>query len=248
MIFTGEGGDEVFAGYGRFRKRPLQRWLSNLLRPGVGGLRTRNRWPEDLRRRAYAPRLQAASNGFRRAQAQAWQEAPRAWSTLQRLQYYDLVAPLADKLLVKVDRSLMAWGVEARVPFLDHRIVEFGLALPDALKVQGRVGKYFLRRWGQRHVPGNHLMQSKKGFHVPMRQLLGGEFLTHLGQALVDNRALRPWFHPEGIRHLIDAQQRSGGYSEQVWGLMQFAIWHRLFVEQPGRMPGRSEDPLDWIR
>jgi asparagine synthase (glutamine-hydrolysing) len=248
VIFTGEGGDEAFAGYARFRKHPLQRWLSNLLRPGAGGLRTRNRWPAELRRRVYAPRLQAVSNGFRRHQAEAWQGAPREWSSLQRLQYYDLVAPLADKLLVKVDRSLMAWGVEARVPYLDHRIVEFGLGLPDALKVQGRVGKLFLRRWGQRHIQGDYLMQSKKGFHVPMRQLLSGEFLSRLSQVLAGNAAVREWFDPAGIGHLIELQQRTGSYSEQLWGVLQFAIWHRLFVEQPGRLPGRSEDPLDWIR
>jgi asparagine synthase (glutamine-hydrolysing) len=248
VIFTGEGGDEAFAGYARFRKHPLQRWLSNLLRPGVGGLRTRNHWPAALRQRVYTPRLQAVSNGFRRAQAEAWQAAPRAWSSLQRLQYYDLVAPLADKLLVKVDRSLMAWGVEARVPYLDHRIVEFGLGLPDALKVQGRVGKLFLRRWGQRHIPGDFLMQSKKGFHVPVRELLSGEFLARLGQALAGNAAVREWFDPAGVARLVELQQRSGDHAVQLWGILQFAIWHRLFVEQPGRVPGPSEDPLDWVR
>ncbi|HRH86879.1 MAG TPA: asparagine synthase (glutamine-hydrolyzing) [Rubrivivax sp.] len=248
VIFTGEGGDEAFAGYARFRKHPLQRWLSNLRRPGTGGLRTRSHWPDELRQRVWSPRLQAVSHGFRRAQAEAWQAAPRQWSSLQRLQYYDLVAPLADKLLVKVDRSLMAWGVEARVPYLDHRIVEFGLSLPDALKVQGRVGKLFLRRWGQRHIPGNYLMQSKKGFHVPVGQLLSGEFLARLGQALDGNAAVREWFDPAGVAQLVEQQQRTGACGVQVWGVMQFAIWHRLFVEQPGRLPARSEDPLDWVR
>jgi len=131
---------------------------------------------------------------------------------------------------------------------LDHRIVEFGLGLPDALKVQGRTGKLFLRAWGQRHIPGDYLMQSKQGFHVPMRQLLSGEFLLRLGQALDSNKAVREWFDVGGIRHLIELQQRTGAHSEQVWAVMQFAIWHRLFVAQPGHVPGRSEDPLDWIR
>jgi asparagine synthase (glutamine-hydrolysing) len=248
VIFTGEGGDEAFAGYARYRKRPLQRWLSNLLRPGVGGFRTRNRWPAELRRRSYSPQLQAVSNGFRRTQIEAWKDTPRSWSDLQRIQYYDLVAALPDKLLVKVDRSLMAWGVEARVPYLDHRIVEFGLSLPDALKVQGRVGKYFLRSWGQRYIDGGYLMQSKKGFHVPMRQLLSGDFLSRLGTALAGNAAVNEWFDSAGIQHLIKVQRHGGGCSEQVWGVMQFAIWHRIFVEQQGRKPGREEDPLDWIR
>jgi len=126
--------------------------------------------------------------------------------------------------------------------------VEFGLSLPDALKVQGRTGKRFLREWGQRHIPGPYLMQSKKGFHVPMQQILRGDFLTQLGQALAANEAIRAWFQVDGVKGLIEAQQRTGGHSDQVWGLLQFAIWHRLFVEQPGRLPGRSEDPLDWIR
>ena len=154
VIFTGEGGDEAFAGYARYRKRPFQRWLSNLMRPGTGGFRARNRWPADLRQRCYSPQLQAASNGFRRVQVEAWRDAPPAWSDLQRIQYYDLIAALPDKLLVKVDRSLMAWGVEARVPYLDHRIVEFGLGLPDALKVQGRMGKVLPARVGPAPHPG----------------------------------------------------------------------------------------------
>lgn len=248
VIFTGEGGDEAFAGYARYRKAPFQRWLSNLVQPGVGGFRTRNRWPAALRLQAYAPALQAATGGFRRPQIDAWASTPRDWSDLQRIQHYDLVAALPDKLLVKVDRSLMAYGVEARVPYLDHRIVEFGLALPDTLKVHGKFGKYFLRQWGQRHIEGDSLMQTKKGFHVPMRQLLSGAFLQSLGTALVGNAAVQAWFKVDGIRHLIEAQQRTGAHSDQVWGVMQFAIWHRIFVERGGQPPGRSEDPLDWIR
>jgi len=188
------------------------------------------------------------SNGFRPVQVEAWRDAPPAWSDLQRIQYYDLIAALPDKLLVKVDRSLMAWGVEARVPYLDHRIVEFGLGLPDALKVHGRMGKLLLRQWGQRHIPGPYLMQSKKGFHVTMWQILSGEFLTRLGQAPAANEAISEWFQVDGVKGLIEAQQRTGGHSEQVWGLMQFAIWHRIFVEQQGRQPERNADPLDWIR
>jgi len=248
VIFTGEGGDEAFAGYARYRKHPLQRWLSNLARPGVGGFRTRNRWPRSLRQRVFSPRLQAVSNGFRQAQLDTWQDAPAAWSDLQRAQHYDLVSALPDKLLVKVDRSLMAFGVEARVPYLDHRIVEFGLALPDALKVQGRVGKYFLRQWGQRYIEGDYLMQTKKGFHVPMRRLLSDAFLQNLGAALVSNPVIKAWFNTEGVKYLVEAQRRTGAYSEQVWGVMQFAIWHRIFVERHGQQPGRAEDPLDWIR
>jgi len=248
VIFTGEGGDEAFAGYARYRRNPFARWLSMLRHPTLGGMRSRNRWPQAWRDKVYGPRLRAASGGFRRAQAAAWKTGPAHWSALQRTQQADLLTALPDKLLVKVDRSLMAFGVEARVPYLDHRIVEFGLTLPDALKVQGRTGKLFLRQWGQRYVPRAHLMQSKQGFHVPMAQVLDAPLLQALGPALAGNRALREWFDLDGLQQLVQAQQHSGGCSELVWGVMQFAIWHRIFIERGGVRPGLDEDPLDWIR
>ena len=248
VIFTGEGGDEAFAGYARYRRNPVARALSMLRHPGLGGMRSRNRWPPAWRDKVFGPRLRAASDGFRRAQAAAWRAGPAHWSALQRTQQVDLLTALPDKLLVKVDRSLMAFGVEARVPYLDHRIVEFGLTLPDALKVQGRTGKVFLRQWGQRHVPREHLMQGKQGFHVPMAQVLDEPLLRALGPALAGNRALRQWFDADGLRQLVEAQRQSGGLSELVWGVMQFAIWHRIFIERGGARPTLDEDPLDWIR
>ena len=247
VIFTGEGGDEAFAGYARLRKRRFARWLSSLRQPGVGGWRTRNRWPEALRRQAYGPRLQAVSGGFRRWQQQAWANRPADWSDLQRAQQHELGAALADKLLVKVDRSLMAFGVEARVPFLDHRLVEFGLMLPDGLKIQGRTGKVFLRQWGQRLVPGDHLLQDKQGFHVPMARVLDDALLQRLGPALASNKMLREWFDIGALQRLVQAQRQGGGHSEQLWGVMQLAIWHRIFIERSGAMPGLREDPIDWI-
>ena len=182
-------------------------------------------------------------------QVEAWRDAPPAWSDLQRIQYYDLIAALPDKLLVKVDRSLMAWGVEARVPYLDHRIVEFGLGLPDALKVQGRMGKVLPAPMGPAPHPGAVPDAVEEGLSRadaadPARRVPARSW----ARRLTANEAIRSWFKVDGVKGLIEAQQHTGGHSDQVWGLLQFAIWHRLFVEQPGRMPGRSEDPLDWIR
>lgn len=248
VIFTGEGGDEAFAGYTRYCKPPFLRWFSNLSRPGVGGFRSRNRCPRSLRKRLYSPRLAAVSKGFRQAQIDDWKETPITWTDIQRSQHYDLVTAVPDQLLVKVDRSLMAFGVEARVPYLDHRIVEFGLSLPDELKVKGNVGKYFLRQWGQKYIAGEHLMQSKRGFHVPIQSVLSDTFLRGLGDALASNRAIKDWFNIDGVKYLIEAQRHTGKCSEQVWGVMQFAIWHRIFLENRGQKPGLVEDPLDWIR
>lgn len=248
VVFTGEGGDEVFAGYARYRKHPVQRWAANLLAPGSGGFRTHSHWSRDWRQQVFGTSLAAVAGGFRQPQIAAWRDSPAAWSPLQRAQHNDLVTALPDNLLVKVDRSLMAFGVEGRVPYLDHRIVEFGLALPDSLKVQGRVGKHFLRRWGLQYVPHEHLFQVKKGFHVPIGRMLSGPFLDALGEALVRNRAIGEWFTPTGVKALFDAQRQSGAHSEQIWCLLHFAIWHRIFVEQGGRQPALHDDPLAYVR
>ncbi|HKJ72219.1 MAG TPA: asparagine synthase (glutamine-hydrolyzing), partial [Gammaproteobacteria bacterium] len=129
VVFTGEGGDEVFAGYGRYRSRGLQRWLRALAAPGTGGFRTRGTFTRLGRHGLFGPTLAGAAAGWREPFVAAWGETPGAWSDLQRRQYVDLRTWLGDDLLVKADRMLMAWGVEGRVPFLDHRVVEFGLAL-----------------------------------------------------------------------------------------------------------------------
>ena len=245
VVLTGEGGDEVFAGYGRYRRNPLQRWAKSLIAPGSGGFRTRSYWLDRWARQTFGPELKAASAARRAPFITAWQATPRTWSHLARAQYVDLTTYLPDDLLVKVDRVLMGFSVEGRVPFLDHRVVEFGLALPDSLKVGGRHGKLMLRRWAERRLPREHLWRRKRGFFVPIRQWLRGDFLDQLAGLLPWNRVIQRWFRPDGVAALVREQQAGGNASRAIWGLMQIAIWHRIFVE--GHRPERDEDPLDWI-
>ena len=245
VVLTGEGGDEVFAGYGRYRRNLFQRWAKSLIAPGSGGFRTRGYWRDRWVRQVFGPELRAASGARRAPFIAAWQATPRGWSHLARSQYVDLTTYLPDDLLVKVDRVLMGFGVEGRVPFLDQRVVEFGLALPDALKVGGRHGKLFLRRWAERRLPREHVWRRKRGFFVPIRQWFRGDFLDQLATLLPWNRAIQRWFRPSGVAALVREQQAGGNASRAIWGLMQIAIWHRIFVE--GHTPRRDEDPLDWI-
>ncbi|MDD2769706.1 MAG: asparagine synthase-related protein, partial [Methylococcus sp.] len=158
-----------------------------------------------------------------------------------------LVTDLPDSLLVKVDRMMMGFGLEGRVPFLDHRVVEFGLGLPDVLKTDGEQPKIFLRRWAERYLPKDHLYTKKRGFTVPVREWLGGEVLDRLEGKLSANPAVREWFDTRQFPALFQAQRRKGNAGREIFCLMQFAIWHRLFIEQPGLKPSPDEDPLDWI-
>jgi asparagine synthase (glutamine-hydrolysing) len=246
VIFTGEGGDEVFAGYRRYRPT-FEDHLKSLLRPGTGGFRTRGQWRGRRPQRAFSPRLQEQLAASRTPFRNAYLAARTDWSTCTKRQYTDLVTGLPDNLLVKADRITMAFGLEARVPMLDHQVVEFGLSLPDALKLHGHQGKWFLKHWAEQHLPPAHLYRPKRGFHVPIGEWLAGPFLEALGQRLVQDRAIRSWFNLPGVEQLLQEQRRRGSAARELYGLMQFAIWHRLFVEQPGCRPAPREDPLDWI-
>ncbi|NEV63900.1 asparagine synthase (glutamine-hydrolyzing) [Thiorhodococcus minor] len=247
VVFSGEGGDEVFAGYGRYHPRPAERWVKALIHPGSGGFRTRGQWGARWLRRLLGPDLRAAANADRQPVLRAWGATPASWSDMQRRQYTDLVTALPDNLLVKTDRMLMGFGLEGRVPFLDHRIVEFGLSLPDDLKVRRHRGKWLLKRWAEPRLPPGHLDRPKRGFHVPVGDWLRGEIADQVGQRLMRNRGIRGWFHADAIPDLIAARQRGQGGGRELFGLMQLAIWHRLFIEQPGLKPAPDENPLDWI-
>jgi len=245
VILTGEGGDEVFAGYGRYRRTALQRWLQNLVAPGSGGFRTRGQWGRRWTERAFGTELKAAAHARREPFITAWQATPSVWSNVARCQYADFCTWLPDDLLVKADRVLMAFGVETRVPFLDHRVVEFGLGLADGLKVRGRQGKVFLKRWAEGKIPREHLWRPKRGFYVPIRRWLTGDILDGLAARLPVHPVIRRWFQPDAVAELVREQQRGRNAARLVWGLMQLAIWHEIFVA--GRVPGRDEDPLAWI-
>ncbi|MFT4047686.1 MAG: asparagine synthase (glutamine-hydrolyzing) [Solimonas sp.] len=247
VVFSGEGGDEAFAGYGRYRPDFFERTFKALRHPGSGGFRVRGELDPRWVRRLFRPALQAALKRHREQVVAAWRETPKSWTDLQRRQYVDLQTNLPDDLLVKADRMLMAYSVEGRVPFLDHRVIEFGLGLPDELKISSRAGKIFVKRWAESFIPREHLWQHKRGFHVPVGEWLRGPFLDALARRLPDSEAIDAWCEPDAVRALLARQQARGDVTREVWSLLQFAIWHRLFISGGGRVPGSEEDPLAWL-
>ena len=247
VVFSGEGGDEVFAGYRRYRTSRLERWIKGAIAPGTGGFRTRGalrgRWPHRLLKPDLLPFVPAARNPF----VNAWRAAPGDWSDLQRMQYVDLVTALPDNLLVKLDRMLMGWSLEGRVPFLDHRVVEFGLGLPDDLKVNGKQGKSFLRHWAVKYLPPGHLSGPKRGFYVPIGEWTTDGYLAILTDVLPRHPAIRNWFRPEGVKELIGKCPSSVPATRLVWALLQFVIWYQLFIAGHGQRPPVKADPLEVI-
>lgn len=247
VVFSGEGGDEAFAGYRRYRPDWIERSFKQWRYPGSGGFRARGELRDDAVRGLFIPELDAVLRHHREPFIEAWSETPPDWSELQRRQYVDLSTNLPDDLLVKADRMLMAASIEGRVPFVDHRVVEFGLSLPDALKIDGKTGKLFLKRWAERFLPKDHLGQKKTGFHVPVGEWLSGEFLQDLSQRLPRNEAIARWCKPAAVTQLLARQAKRADVTREIWSLLQFAIWHRLFVEGEAQPPADTEDPLHYV-
>lgn len=146
---------------------------------------------------------------------------------VEQMMALDSMSYLPDDILVKVDRAAMAVSLEVRVPFLDHRVVEFAWGMPLDLKLRGGVSKWALRQVLYKHVPESIIDRPKMGFGVPLDQWLRGP-LKEWGEELLDaNRLHREdYFRPEPIRNLWDEHQTgSRNWAQHLWGVLMFQSW-----------------------
>ena len=247
VVLTGEGGDEVFAGYGRYRVRGPKRWRDRLRAPFTGGFRAQGLFAPAWVDRCFGRLLREHRDAWRAPLERAWSAAPPSWSDLQRMQAADIDTWLPEDLLVKADRMLMVHGIEGRVPFLDHRIVEFGLSLPDRLKCGLLTGKRFLRRFARGMLPDEVCAGPKRGFTVPVQSWLAGTWLDRMEATLVSHPFVREWLVPEGVSALCREQARRGRVSSSLWAILNAAMWHDLFIDGSGERPADRTDPLELI-
>ncbi|QID18310.1 hypothetical protein G3580_12085 [Nitrogeniibacter mangrovi] len=246
-VFTGEGADDVFAGDGQYRRHAMQRWFAGLLTPRSGGWHTRGLLDRRQRQRLFGAALRAADRARRDDLNGAWASASCRASWLQRAQASELESIFPNTLALKVGRSFDGAAHSVHMPFLDPRVVRFGLALDDRLKVRARTGKVFLREWACARLPRDHVFKRKRGFFMPVSQLLQGERLDRLEPVLCASTFVAQWLNPAGVADLFSAHRATGNHAKTLWRLLQAAIWFSLFVVSPGACPTPSEDPLDWI-
>ena len=212
VVLSGEGGDELFGGYGRYRALGRPWWL--------GG-------------RAPRARGRLDGLGLLREPATGWRDGIQAATVradisgrtpLQVAQAVDCADWLSSDLLTKLDRCLMAHGVEGRTPFLDPVVVAAAFRLPDRLKLQAGLGKWLLRRWLDGALPAARPFERKQGFTVPV-----GAWIARQGKRLGPLVAAEPGVaalcHPDAITRLFEHPGRRT--SPAAWTLLFYALWHR---------------------
>ena len=158
--------------------------------------------------------------------------ASRADSDVGRFIDIDVNTYLPGDLLVKVDITTMANSLEARSPFLDHHLMAWAAGLPTDLKVRAGTTKYLLKKAMADWLPAELINRPKMGFGVPLAAWLRTELRELSWDVLTDRTARsRGFFRPEAISRLLVEHQEGRDHSSRIWALVQFELWHRMFVD-----------------
>ena len=220
VVLSGEGGDEFFAGYGRYRAN----------RRVVGGKALWRAGPalsSAILRDDIASSLRAKQQSLNRAYpVPSWQDKLfRPSATLRRLQRQDVDYWLPDNLLVKLDRCLMRYSVEGRTPFIDKKMSSYGYHLPGTAKIQGRQGKYILKKWLETQLPESDPFSQKRGFTVPV-----GHWIADKADIIAPLLARQPL-----IESLVSTSQLTQvlaradkGAGLLSWRLLFMGLWHQI--------------------
>ncbi|MDD2875909.1 MAG: asparagine synthase (glutamine-hydrolyzing) [Acidiphilium sp.] len=209
VVLSGEGGDEMFAGYGRYRA-------------------TARPWPFAKRMRRHGAFdgldvLREGDSSWRNEIDRAHREA--AGSALVRAQREDIAEWLPNDLLLKLDRCLMAHGVEGRTPFLDREVARFAFALPDRLRMRRGFGKFLLRKWLEQHLPQARPFARKQGFDVPVAAWIAGQG-ARLGGLVAASPIVEQLTKPDRVVDLF-AQAADKRAGVVCWRLLFLALWYQ---------------------
>lgn len=216
VVLSGEGGDELFAGYGRYR---------SVMRPWWQGGRTiRSRGAMD------GLGLFKTENGNWRDGFEASQNltSEPGRTALQIAQATDIADWLPNDLLTKLDRCLMAHGLEGRTPFLDPALADAAFNLPDHLKVHKGHGKWILRKWLDRTFPAAKPFSKKRGFTVPVGEWMNAKS-KQLGELVAASPALKDICFTARVAKLYASTNKRARLA--AWNLLFYALWHQYHIE-----------------
>jgi asparagine synthase (glutamine-hydrolysing) len=266
VVLSGDGGDELFAGYNRYleagalsRYKKIPRVLREKVAAGLAGrlpMGTRGKFflmalgqierrenydladiyppiKADLYSSDFEARLQGMDPP--EASLRYWTDAPM--DALSRMQYLDTKVYLPDDILTKVDRMSMANSLETRAPLLDYTVVEFAASIPPSLQRKDGRGKYILRKMASRFLPPSILDKKKQGFAIPRDQWFQRDLKQYAADLLTSKKFKeRGYFDDRNVRMMLDEHVRGQrDYSTWIWCLINFELWHQLFVDADTR-------------
>jgi asparagine synthase (glutamine-hydrolysing) len=168
------------------------------------------------------------------ANAMALFNHSNAKNFLHRMLYTDVNMDLAE-LLMKQDQMSMAASVESRVPFLDSEVVEFAGTIPPHLRLQGRVGKLLVKKVAEQYLPLDIVHRPKMGFPVPFNTWMKDGSVGMVKEIVLDKRTTdRGYFNTAYIEQLFRSHRsEQRDYQNQIWMLLNFELWHRIFIDHP---------------
>jgi asparagine synthase (glutamine-hydrolysing) len=259
MVLTGEGSDELLGGYPKhvmeryarpYRALPaivrrglvaplvhalpygFRRMKTTVATASIGDWRERYvRWFGALDRAECNRLAGPALNGAPVLNGNLPFDAAPGNSSLRRMLYFDQTSWLPDNLLERGDRMTMAASIEARVPFLDHRLAEYVSTLPDTLRVNGLRTKWILRQAGKELIPQRIRKRPKVGFRVPVNEWFRGEMRGFLLDHLAGSSSLtRPYYNASVLDGVMDEHLKGRQNHEKLlWMLLNLEIWHRTY-------------------
>jgi asparagine synthase (glutamine-hydrolysing) len=214
------------------------RWL-NQLSFAEGGSRYAQSlsyfyFTEDFRQALYGDTLRQALDGFDpESQICTYFDADNAHEALDKMLFADSMLRLPDHSIMILDRTTMAHGLEARAPFLDHKLAEFVARIPTVFKVRGRTLRYLQTRLAEDYLPPLLLRRQKQGFSSPLPYLLADEFRLLFKAFLFASHLVRDGYYREEPIHRIVVEHLNGkvDHGNRLWLLCNAEVWYRMSIE-----------------
>ena len=277
VALNGDGGDETFGGYLRykalhlsrylswffyiigrknserlssavpFRDKKYFRYLSRLisglaLAPAEKNISWHCIFPDEMRYKLYSGEMSehiADESGRMIAYdylIKMFESRANATDMLDRAFYTDLMTYLPECLLVKMDIASMANSLEARSPFLDHKVIEFSASLPSSWKICGLSTKYILKKTFKDFLPPEIINRPKQGFGIPVGKWFRTSWKDYFREVVISPRAVQRGYFDKGYLEKIFNEHVSGvrDHGYRMWSLLVLELWHRIYIDGRG--------------
>ena len=264
VILSGEGADELLAGYDKYKFLLYREKFSHLLfsplfllmskifhkniklQRGFDFLSSNGRieetylgltavFTESEKQKLLGPKLKELHNEVNVSKnivAKYLVNDRKEGDLLDRLMYLDIKTWLPNDVLLKNDKMTMAHSLEARVPFLDHKFAEFLMTIPSHLKLKGLTEKYIMRKSMEGVVPANIIKRKKHGFTVPIGMWMENGLKTFVEALLTKERITKyGYWDYVYIKSLMNQDLKNEFYKRQLWAIITFEVWHKIFIE-----------------